>query len=202
MPDKKIYFTLSTFVFILIFLVQGCSDSSSEKTTLSAPPREIRQEQGLAGRLIQFQGEEISGIKIPSLNGDRLDPVKRADGRVVLINIWATWCPPCVQEIPALSRLYLDLKDRGFEAYGVNMKEPAREVEIFRRNFKVEFPVLLDLNGILLEKWGYETLPTTVILDGKGKMRFLAMGYVDWDAPGIRRQIEGLLDELPGREQN
>lgn len=187
--------TIFSVLFFAFFFSGGCSDNPTDNIESTSPPRSERIERGLAGRLIRFQGEKISGIVIPSLNGNPIDPVKRADGRVVLINFWASWCPPCVEEIPSLSRLHRDMKDRGLEIYGVNMKESAKEIAIFRHNHNIEFPILLDLNGILMEQWGYETLPTTVILDGEGKMRFLAMGYIDWDDTGVRRQIESLLNE-------
>jgi thiol-disulfide isomerase/thioredoxin len=118
-------------------------------------------------------------------------------GRVVLVNFWTTWCPPCVKELPSLERLRLALADAPFAVVTVNVGEPPEQVRAFfeRHGIEVGFPVLLDSRGRSVEQWRVIAFPTSFLLDRQGRLRYGLFGAIEWDAPRTLSQIRALLAE-------
>ena len=116
-------------------------------------------------------------------------------GRVLVVNFWATWCPPCIREMPSLQNLRSALHDRGLEVLGINMGEGPDEIEFFNNRVSVEFPLLLDENMIMTTDWEVQNLPTTFVVDRNGRIIYAEVGDKPWDDPVIVEQIEALLDE-------
>lgn len=115
-------------------------------------------------------------------------------GRVVLINFWATWCPPCVVEVPELVRLQEELRDEGLVVVGVSQDAgPAAfdDVRDFGRMFAVNYPLVLDPGQQVGQRYdGARTLPTTVVVDRDGRIHARQHGLLD------RRALLALLDGL------
>ncbi|MCJ7538746.1 MAG: TlpA family protein disulfide reductase [Desulfobacterales bacterium] len=105
-------------------------------------------------------------------------------GKVVFLNIWATWCPPCREEMPSMERLYQKLKGEDFIILAVSIDASGAEaVTPFARNYKLSFPVLLDNKGksqILFETTG---IPESFIIDKEGVIAQIIIGPRDWDSP-------------------
>ena len=118
-------------------------------------------------------------------------------GQVVLVNFWATWCPPCRAEMPAIGRLRDALHERGFEVLAVDAGEDPDTVREFLGGFSppLAFPVLLDLEGVAFAAWPVRGLPTTFVVGRGGRIRLIAEGARDFDAPAARVEIERLLGE-------
>jgi thiol-disulfide isomerase/thioredoxin len=117
-------------------------------------------------------------------------------GHVVLLNFWATWCPPCVHEMPSMDRLQQSLQDKPFTILAVNMAEEEEVVKTFlNRDVSVSFPVLLDTQGLALKDWDVFVYPTTYIIDKQGRIRSAMYGAIDWDTDKIRSQLRQILDE-------
>lgn len=114
-------------------------------------------------------------------------------GRVVLVNFWATWCPPCIKEMPSMQRLHERLGKRGFTVLAVNMGETGAEVNDFLKRVPVGFPILLDRDGAVLKSWKVFAFPTSYVIDPDGAIRLAVFGEVDWDAPEVIAKIEALL---------
>jgi thiol-disulfide isomerase/thioredoxin len=114
-------------------------------------------------------------------------------GRVVLVNFWAGWCSPCLEEMPGLSRLNARMRDRAFSMVGVNVGEPELHVRILVRQLGVGMPILLDPESSTFTRWGATILPTTYVLDGDGRQRLVGQGPLDWDDPKILGSIERLI---------
>jgi len=114
-------------------------------------------------------------------------------GRAVLINFWASWCPPCVREMPSMQRLSQKLAEKPFTILAVNMAEPQPEVRAFLARFHPGFPILLDQDGAALKQWKVFVFPTSYVIDTEGRIRFGVYGEVEWDAPETLGIIEGLL---------
>ncbi len=133
----------------------------------------------------------------PALAATDLDgrPRTLADfaGRVVLLNFWATYCAPCLAEMPALGRLATRLGPRGFVLVGVNHGEMPARVRRFLQQVPFGGATLLDRSMTQLARWGADALPTSVVLDRDGHARWLHVGELDWDAPGADAQIAMLL---------
>ena len=102
-------------------------------------------------------------------------------GRVVLVNFWATWCPPCLAEMPSLEALYQSYKDRGLEVLAVSSDTQGAQIVLpFVTQNRLSFPVLLDPSGEVTRLYGVASLPTTYVLDREGRLVTVAVGGRDW----------------------
>jgi thiol-disulfide isomerase/thioredoxin len=129
---------------------------------------------------------------LPLLDGtnQKLSDLK---GKVVFLNFWATWCPPCRQEMPSMENLYQKFKDRGLDILAVDAQEEARDVSAFMRRNKLSFPAVLDASGRVNGQYGVEAIPTTYILDRDGKIIVRVVGSLNWNNPKIIAAFETLL---------
>jgi cytochrome c biogenesis protein CcmG/thiol:disulfide interchange protein DsbE len=114
-----------------------------------------------------LEGVTLSGSPI------RLDDVQ---GKVVLINFWATWCPPCRLEMPAMQALYAHYYDQGFEILAVNLQEQDDQMSVFVNEMGLTFPVIVDRTGDLSSAYRVTSLPTTFIVDREGIIRDRIVG--------------------------
>jgi peroxiredoxin len=125
-------------------------------------------------------------------NGRRLSSFR---GRVVLLNFWATWCPPCQTEMPLMETLYQSYKDQGFEVVAVSSDaEGAEVVQPFVSQRQLSFTTLLDATGQVTRLYGVTSLPTTYLLDRQGQLVDVAIGSYDWAKADARALIRSLLD--------
>ena len=115
-------------------------------------------------------------------------------GKVVLLNFWASWCEPCVEELPFLAELAASEPER-LAVLGVNFKESAEQIRRFPAASKVGYPILLDRSGESFKQWAGGILPTTVLIDRKGKARWRAVGALDASDHTFRQTLERLLKE-------
>lgn len=118
-------------------------------------------------------------------------------GKVVLINFWATWCTPCVREIPSMERLYQALRDKPFIVLAVNQWENADHVFPFMGQLDVfpTFPILFDPKSEVSQAFGVKGLPTSYIIDKQGRAVFRAIGGREFNHVEIRQQVEALLKD-------
>jgi thiol-disulfide isomerase/thioredoxin len=114
-------------------------------------------------------------------------------GRVVMVNFWATWCGPCRQEMPQLDRLYQKYKSSGFVLLGVNVDEDVRKATDVAAKLGVTFPVLLDTDKAVSKLYDLSTMPSTVIIDRDGKVRYFHRGYLAGYEDNYDKQIRELL---------
>ena len=114
-------------------------------------------------------------------------------GRVVMVNFWATWCGPCRQEMPQLDKLYQKYKSSGFVLLGVNVDDDVRKAAEVAAKLGVTFPVLLDTDKAVSKLYDLSTMPSTVLIDRDGKVRYLHRGYLAGYEDNYDRQIRELL---------
>jgi len=119
--------------------------------------------------------------------------LSKARGKVVIINFWATWCPPCRKEMPSMQRAWEQLKDEGVEMWAINVGESDDEIFQFSADYPVDFPLLLDLDSSVTDQWPVIGLPSTFIVDTEGRIAYRAIGGREWDAPELLEQIRTLL---------
>ena len=122
----------------------------------------------------------------------RLDELR---GQVVLVNFWATWCGPCREEMPRLNSLYEKYRKSGFVLLGVNIDDDPHTAIATALKLNVAFPVLLDTDKKVSKLYDLSTMPSTVVIDRDGKMRFLHRGYRAGVEGDYELQIRGLLKE-------
>lgn len=145
------------------------------------------------------QGEaSMAGKSAPdfalTLNGrpGRLSDLR---GKVVVINFWATWCPPCVEETPALNRLQQRIASRGGMVLGVSVDDDAAAYEKFLRDQQVAFPTYRDPSKKIALDYGSSMYPETYIVDRKGRIARKVVGPQQWDSPGMVAYFEALLGQ-------
>ena len=116
-------------------------------------------------------------------------------GEVVLINFWASWCGPCRQEMPILSELHDKYKAMGFTVLGVNVEENSSAARKLLKDLPVSFPVLFDNDSSVSRQYDVAAMPSTVLIDRDGNMRYLHKGY----KPGLENsyieQVRSLIRE-------
>ncbi|MGD9044145.1 MAG: TlpA disulfide reductase family protein [Desulfobacterales bacterium] len=103
-------------------------------------------------------------------------------GKVVFLNFWATWCPPCIIEMPPMEKLHRRYKDKDFAMVAINLQETDAQVKSFFDKYKLSFTALLDSNGEVATWFGVGSLPTTFVLDKQGRIIGSALGPREWDS--------------------
>lgn len=131
---------------------------------------------------------------LKSLSGKNMKLSEMA-GNVVLINFWASWCGPCREEMPLLNALHKKYEPLGFTVLGVNVEEQADNARGFLKDFPVDFPVLLDSRNQVSKMYKVIAMPTTVVVDRDGNMRFLHKGYKPGDEKKYRKMVKKLVRE-------
>ena len=132
---------------------------------------------------------------LPDLDGNsvRLSDLR---GRVVLINFWATWCPPCRAEMPSMNALYKDYREKGVEILAISGDvEGRRVVAPFVEKYGLLFPVLLDPRNEVGSRVRVRGIPSTYLLDKQGRVAGLEVGAKNWNRRSSRRLLDELLAE-------
>ena len=148
-------------------------------------------------------GHELSAVpgapaapdfELPDMDGAR-HRLSALRGRVVILNFWATWCGPCREELPSLEALYQDLRDQGLVVLAVNPWEDPDQVFSYMGQLPVfpSFPILFDRDAAVAERYDIRGLPTTLVIDPAGRIRYRAIGGRNFDHPGVRALIRGLV---------
>lgn len=116
-------------------------------------------------------------------------------GQIVLVNFWASWCPPCVKEMPSLQRLdqRLDADQVPFQILAINIGEERALMESFLKQVEVKFTVLLDEQSTLVKEWGVYAYPSTFLVDQTGHIRYALFGAIDWDTEQTANIIRSLV---------
>ncbi len=140
----------------------------------------------------------VAGPDFELLNLDE-EKVKLSDfrGKVVLLNFWATWCPPCVREMPSMERLQQKVNSEKFKVLAVNQMEDFDQVFAFTGQLPVDptFEILFDTTSRVSQSYVVRGLPTTYLLDKKGNIRYRAVGGREFDHPEVIKTINRLIAE-------
>jgi len=139
--------------------------------------------------VLQFlQRSSVTGFEAPDFALEDLhgQTLRLSDfrGRIVFLNLWATWCPPCREEMPSMDALYRTLSDEGLVMLAVSQDENgARAVAPFAEQMKLSFPILIDAGATLSPRYGVTGYPETFIIDREGKILEHIIGPEDWMNP-------------------
>jgi thiol-disulfide isomerase/thioredoxin len=136
-------------------------------------------------------------LELATVDGRKL-ALEGLKGRVVVVNYWATWCEPCIEEMPSLERLRVKMRGRPFEVLAVNYGESAERVSRFVARMKLTMPVMLDPYKNSVDAWKVRGLPMTFIVDAKGQVRYWSFGERDWSQGEALQLVERLVSEAPG----
>ena len=131
---------------------------------------------------------------LPSIDGPNLR-LQEQRGQVVMINFWATWCGPCRVEMPHLARLYDKYRGSGFTVLAVNIDEDPYKAASLAKQLGMRVPVLLDREKKVSRLYDLSTMPSTILVDREGRVRYVHRGYRDGYEETYDRQIRELLRE-------
>jgi thiol-disulfide isomerase/thioredoxin len=146
-----------------------------------------------AGGLDPLEGFQAPAISLADPGGNT-HTLSDYRGKVVLINFWASWCGPCVTEMPAMQRLQKALADKPFTILAINVRESRAKVWKFASTLGLKFPLLLDQDGSVADAWRIDVYPTSFLVDPEGRLQYVAYGPREWDSPAMIDAIEKLID--------
>ncbi len=156
---------------IAILIVGGITSASSGEANGPAPAFSLTSISGQTASLNQYKGQ------------------------VVMVNFWATWCGPCQQEMPLLDQMYKKFKPTGFTLLGVNVDKDVPTVKDLLTRKPVTFPILLDPTNQVSKAYHVNDMPSTVIIDRKGDIRYVHRGYKPGDENEYQNRIRQLIAE-------
>lgn len=147
---------------------------------------------------VNVQAETIDGpapdFTLKSRSGENIK-LSEMRGDVVMINFWASWCGPCRQEMPLLEEMYKKYSDLGFVLLGVNVEEDSSKAGELLREIPVSFPILYDNTNKVTKQYKVVAMPSTVMVDRDGNMRYLHRGYLPGYEAEYVKQIKELIKE-------
>ena len=175
---------LQSIAFILlIIVVLGLIILSQGKNSLFDP----------AGRTRLKMGQPAPNFTLPNLD-NKMISLADYKGKVVLLNIWATWCPPCVEEMPSMEKLYQTFKGQDFEILAVSIDVTgAKDVAPFMKKYKLNFPALLDPKGSIKVLYQTTGVPESFIIDKQGILVEKVIGARDWANPKFISFFQNLI---------
>jgi len=141
--------------------------------------------------------DELMGKRAPDFTlkdlDDKIISLSSLKGNVVLINFWATWCPPCRAEMSSLNNLYKEYRNKGLSVIAVSTDRSISSVRDFLSNKRVELPVLMDSDSKVSRRFKVFSLPTSFLLDKNGVIVQKFLGEEEWDSPEMKKKIKDLL---------
>ncbi len=176
MKTKKLFCLL----LVLIFIIGGCKKNKTEPAQQTKDETEIKPTQPVADSTPSTTGgKPAPAFTLQDLNGKN---VSLADfrGKVVILDFWATWCPPCVKEIPHFIELYEQYKDKGFAMVGISLDQAGISVvKSFAQKFQINYPILMTDGRVDKAYGGIQSIPTTFVIDSAGNISKKYVGYID-----------------------
>jgi len=179
----------SLLLVICTLLVIGCSSERNNSSAKKTKP--LEQLDPYSARLYPAQQEAKSrDFTVTQVNGETFS-LSAHNGKVVMLNIWATWCAPCAEEVPDFVDLYEKYKDQGLVVLGVSIdKQGESVVKPFMEKHGVTYPVVID-RGTIMDKYGPTMgIPTTYIIGREGNLQYFAVGAL------TKRELEPRLKKL------
>jgi peroxiredoxin len=155
------------------------------------------------GPLTPVKGAVVAGDFVARTLQDRSARFREVQRKnVVLLNFWATWCPPCRKEMPAMEQLYQAYRDRGLIVIAVSQDQaPLATVRSFAEELKLTFPVWHDRDGLVGRQYSIPGVPASYLIGADGRIAYRVYGEYDWHSGEARAAVETLL-QAPGRQDD
>jgi peroxiredoxin len=173
---------LLLFICCFIFLTAMGANSSAGGEKKPVSPSEINK----------LEKNKAPDFFLKDLNGKSLT-LSSLKGKVVLLNFWATWCPPCISEMPVFNKLYLELRSRGLEIVAISADRSEGYLRDYIGKHGLDFKVLYDESRAVVKQYKVFSMPTTFLIDKNGVIVEKFFGEYDWTDQEIKKKIEKLL---------
>ena len=177
--------TLASLSLIILFSVTLSSITNQKESV-------YKETITVANQTKAYEGQLAPNFKLKTLEGKTLK-LSNFRGQTVLLNFWASWCPPCKSEIPDLNEFYLEHKMENIVILSVNMtyaEKSVQKVQAFQNMYKIKFPIMLDESSDIAELYGIRTIPTSYLIDENGIIQKRIIG------PLQKERIEILLGRM------
>ena len=165
--------TRINFALLCVFVAMFCASASAQN-----------------GRWYP-EDEPAPALKLKTVDDVEID-LALMKGRMVIVNFWATWCGPCIAEMPSLQALATRLGAKNVALIGVNFHESPQKIRDFQAKYNVKFPLLRDAWQEASSTWKVAVLPTTFIVDSSGKLRYRVVGEVDWSSKAVADRLNAI----------
>ncbi len=181
--QKRRIFYAVILLLGLVWIALSAETGQTAPTTQAAAPQ---------------KGFRAPDFSLPGLKDEAAISLSSLRGQVVLVNFWASWCPPCRAEMPAMQRVYTTYKDQGLVILAVNstIQDSQSEALRFAEENRLTFPILLDAEGLATRLYAIRSLPTTFFVGRDGIIREVVIGGPMSEAL-LRTRVETLLQENP-----
>ncbi len=173
----------------LLLLLGACGDDSDNAPSESSS---ATQSGPIPGKVQDVAPTPVPDLTLETMDGSTID-LQAQEGRLLLVNFWATWCAPCREEIPALKKLHTDLRAEGLRVIGVALDRKGREVVApFADKLGVNYPIVIDSEGTVEAEFGpIPGLPTTILVTPEGQITKQVVGIFPIDE--MRSRIRAML---------
>ncbi len=180
-PRIALIFGIPLLFLLIVSRFSVPFPSAETEETFWVPVSE-RSSVDLSGFLTTLEGEKVA--------------LEELRNKALLLNVWATWCGPCRIEMPFLAELHENLSDEGLTIVAIS-SEDAKTVQAYVDETKVDhpFPLLLDTDSLLSERFGVHGLPTTIVIDPEGRLALRHVGIYSWNSPKVIRGLRRLMGE-------
>ena len=152
--------------------------------------------QALAGEGTELLSPLPEAVEAPAfeLSGPNGNIYRLEDwqGQPLIVNFWATWCPPCRAEMPSMQRAWTRIRDEGVGLIAINVGEDAETIKAFIEQVPVDFPLPMDADSSVTQSWPLKGLPTTFVVAPDGRLVYQATGEREWDDPALLDQVRAL----------
>lgn len=140
-------------------------------------------------------GQAAPTTHLRDLSGNGVLDLRQYLGKVVLVDFWASWCPPCRKSLPQFNELRSELVGYGFEVFAINVDEEVKDGQDFFNKIGVDYPSAMDPEGKMPEAWQIQGMPTSFLVDKKGVVRMVHAGFKDGDIELMKAEIIKLVKE-------
>ena len=190
---RALAIALGLVLLVSLGFVASRDRDEARATAPVLPATTLREPLAPAG--VVREGDVAPDLEVPALAGEGAIRLVDLRGRVVLVNAWASWCVPCVQEMPSLERAHRELSDEGVTVVAIAVDDPPEPARALAERLGLTMPLGLDQGGRQFAKWSTVKYPETWIVGRDGTVLSRVVGARDWSRAETLQQLRGLRDE-------
>ncbi|MDP8998793.1 MAG: TlpA family protein disulfide reductase [Myxococcota bacterium] len=175
--------SLRLILAIGLIATSGCGAAEAESDGASSP----------ADARHPLLGNKAPNFSRKAVTGQGTVSSRSLAGKVAIVDFWATWCEPCKKSFPKLEALNAKYKNDGLQVIGISEDDDKEGIPLFASDLGAEFPLIWDQNKAIAAKWQPKSMPSTFVVDRKGTVRFVHLGYHSGEEAEIEREVKSLL---------